>query len=80
MQHTSPLAEDLRMSMSLASGKWLLISREIRSVSGAVQGEPTAYFGLGNATRVDRLVVTWPGGQTQEVQNVDMGALTIERP
>ena len=57
-----------------------VISREIRSVSGAVQGEPTAYFGLGNATRVDRLVVTWPGGQTQEVQNVEMGALTIERP
>jgi hypothetical protein len=57
-----------------------VISREIRSVSGAVQGEPTAYFGLGNATSVDRLGVTWPGGQTQEMQNVDMGALTIERP
>ena len=57
-----------------------VISREIRSVSGAVQGEPTAYFGLGVATRVDRLVVTWPGGQTQEVQNVEMGSVTIERP
>ena len=56
-----------------------VISREIRSVSGAVQGEPSAYFGLGNSTRVDRIVVTWPGGEQQEMSNVDMGSVTITR-
>ena len=56
-----------------------IVSREIRSVSGAVQGEPVAYIGLGNATGVDRLVVTWPGGQQQEVQNVEMGTTVITR-
>lgn len=56
-----------------------IISREIRSVSGAVQGEPVAYFGLGDATAVDKIVVTWPGGQRQEMENVAMGSLRIER-
>ena len=57
-----------------------VLSREIRSVSGAVQGEPVAYFGLGNASTVDRLVVTWPGGQRQEVQVESLGELVITRP
>ena len=56
-----------------------IISREIRSVSGAVQAEPMAYFGLGDATQVDKVVVTWPGGDTQQVLNVQKGKLVIER-
>ena len=56
-----------------------IISREIRSVAGAVQAEPVAYFGLGEATAVDKVVVTWPGGQQQEVLNIEKGTLTIER-
>jgi len=56
-----------------------IISREIRSVSGAVQAEPVAYIGLGEATKADRIVVTWPGGQTQEVLNVEKGNVLIER-
>ena len=56
-----------------------IISREIRSVSGAVQAEPVAYFGLGDATSVDKIVVTWPGGAKQEVLNVEMGTMTIAR-
>ena len=54
-----------------------MISREIRSVSGAVQAEPTAYFGLGQATKVDRIVVTWLGGATQEIHDIDAGTITI---
>ena len=56
-----------------------IISREIRSVSGAVQAEPVAYFGLGDAEKVDKLVVTWPGGEQQEVHDIDKGFYTIQR-
>lgn len=56
-----------------------IISREIRSVNGAVQAEPVAYIGLGDAVKADRIVVTWPGGTQQEVLNIEKGAVTIER-
>lgn len=44
------------------------------------QVEPTLTFGLGTATGVDELIVTWPGGQVQrvEVAGVDR-LLTIEQ-
>ena len=44
-----------------------------------MQAEPVAYFGLGDATAVDKVEVTWPGGQKQEVLNVEKGKLLIER-
>ena len=56
-----------------------IISREIRSVTGAVQSEPVAYFGLGTADRVDSVTVTWPGGVQQVQENVAMGTLVIEK-
>ena len=56
-----------------------IISREIRSVNGAVQAEPVAYIGLGDAVKADKIVVTWPGGSQQEVLNVEKGTITIER-
>jgi hypothetical protein len=34
------------------------------------QSELILTFGLGAATQVDKLVVTWPGGGTQTLQNV----------
>jgi hypothetical protein len=40
------------------------------------QCQPVAYFGLGQASRVDRVIVRWPNrdGQTQEWQNLNAGA------
>ena len=32
--------------------------------------DPRLHFGLGAATRVDRLTVTWPDGSTQSAQDV----------
>jgi len=40
--------------------------REINSGDGWGGGELIAHFGLGDATTVDRLLVQWPSGQTQE--------------
>jgi len=56
-----------------------VLSREIRSVSGAVQAEPVAYFGLGEATSVDKVEVTWPGGHKQEISNVTQTKIMIEK-
>ena len=57
-----------------------IVSREIRSVNGAVQAEPIASIGLGDATKADKIVITWPGGSEQEILNVEKGRITIERP
>jgi len=40
-------------------------SRQIQTLAGATQSEMAASFGLGQATRVDRLKVRWPSGKTQ---------------
>ena len=54
-------------------------SREIRSVNGAVQAEPVAYFGLGENTldTITKIVVTWPGGAQQEITNIQDSTLRI---
>ena len=54
-------------------------SREIRSVNGAVQAEPVAYFGLGddNLDSISKIVVMWPGGHQQEITNIPDSTLRI---
>ncbi len=53
------------------------IVREIRGVSGAVQGEPVAFIGLGTAQRADRVEIRWPTGATQVQQNVPSGRVVL---
>lgn len=53
------------------------IVREIRAVSGAVQGEPVAFIGLGAAQRADRVEIRWPTGATQVQQNVPSGRVVV---
>jgi len=53
------------------------IVREIRAVSGAVQGEPAAFIGLGTADRADRVEIRWPGGATQVQQQVPAGRVVF---
>ena len=55
------------------------IVREVRGVAGAVQAEPVAYFGLGDASKVDRLEVVWPGGETQVLTDVTAGQAVVIR-
>jgi hypothetical protein len=46
--------------------------REVRAGSNYASQDPlTAHFGLGDALRVDRLEVTWPGGARRAVADLD---------
>jgi len=47
--------------------------REIRSQSGhAGKNSLVAHFGLGNAVQVDSVVIIWPAGGTQVLENVNI--------
>jgi hypothetical protein len=45
------------------------------------QNEGRLHFGLGSAAKVDKMVVHWPSGRTQTLENlsVDRG-ITVEEP
>jgi hypothetical protein len=50
-------------------------TRMIKSGSSYLsQSELTATFGVGHRASVDRLVIFWPSGATQEFKNVAVGA------
>ncbi|HVJ82268.1 MAG TPA: ASPIC/UnbV domain-containing protein [Planctomycetia bacterium] len=49
--------------------------RELYPQNTYVSQQPTeGHFGLGDATKVDRLVIRWPSGRTQEIRD-----LTVDR-
>lgn len=51
--------------------------REVRSVAGAVQGEPAAFIGLGSAERADKVEIRWPSGVVQVFENVPAGRVSL---
>jgi hypothetical protein len=51
--------------------------REVRATNGAVQGEPVAFFGLGDDEVIDQLEVRWPSGQRQTFDNVAQGRVRL---
>lgn len=43
--------------------------------------EPAAFFGLGDAAKIDRLAIKWPSGAVQEFQDLDVNkTYTISEP
>ncbi len=52
-------------------------TREIHSVTGAVQSETLAFIGLDGATKVDRLEVQFPSGAVQTFENVPAGRVVV---
>jgi hypothetical protein len=39
------------------------------------QQEPVAHFGLGAATAVESVTITWPGGETRELRGIEVDRL-----
>lgn len=54
-----------------------LQTREIRAVTGAVQGEDAAAFGLGGADKADWIEVRWPSGRVDRHAGVGPGRAVI---
>jgi len=54
--------------------------RERTAGSGYLsQDDPRVHFGLGGATKIDRLIVTWPSGTKQVMENVPVDRImTVE--
>lgn len=51
--------------------------REIRATTGAAQGEPVAYFGLGADTVATGVEVRWPSGKVEAFGTLKAGRRTI---
>jgi len=61
------------VKVSAASRVWVAEAR--CPTSYVFQQDPRLHFGLGAATRADRIEIRWPSGQTQTLTNVTAGQL-----
>ena len=76
-----------RKSNRDAIGAWVKVRVEGRTLAQQVmpakgylsQSEPVLTFGLGKASRVDSIEITWPGGVVQKVALPKLDALTVVR-
>ena len=54
--------------------------REVRAGSGYLgQDDPRVHFGLGRASRAQKLEVRWPSGRVEEFRNVEAGQILTVR-
>lgn len=61
-------------------GSWGVQTREVRSGEGyGVMNTFTQHFGIGVERNVDKIVVHWPSGLVQEVQNPDINTFVSIR-
>ena len=61
-----------RLEAQTAGGK--VQQRWLRALSGFKSGdEPVAHFGIGDAKQIDSLVIEWPSGLRQVVENLAVG-------
>lgn len=68
-----------------AIGSWIKVRVGTHTLSRQVmptrsylsQSELPVTFGLGDATRVEEVVVTWPGGATQKISDLKIDALNV---
>jgi hypothetical protein len=56
----------------------LTVTREIQAGNSYLsQSSPVAHFGLGEATRVDRMEIRWPSGQIQVFEGLEVDRLLV---
>ena len=73
------------LGLPSAQKSWLVFSsmeqtvtREVRSVNGAVQAEPTAFFGVPDGSRLVGLSVHWPDGSREDLGMPEAGKLVVQ--
>jgi enediyne biosynthesis protein E4 len=67
LRGTNPLSEGIGARVRVHAGSMVQV-RERMTASGYLGSrEPTMHFGLGQLSRVDSVVVIWPGGQRQRL-------------
>ena len=68
-----------------AIGAWVKVrvgnqtlSRQVMAARSYLsQSELPVTFGLGSASRVDEVTITWPGGASQKISDLRMDALNV---
>ncbi|MEE8386088.1 MAG: CRTAC1 family protein, partial [Dehalococcoidia bacterium] len=62
--------EAIGARVTVVVGKMRMV-QEVAAVTGYLsQSDARAHFGLGSATKVDRVEIRWPGGQITKLENV----------
>jgi hypothetical protein len=68
-----------RITAVLPDGRALV--REVQAGSSYLSSEdPRGHFGLGEASEVRELVVTWPGGEVTTVDDVAANQILVVEP
>jgi hypothetical protein len=63
--------------MRLTAGAQTFVDSVTTGSSYLAQNDPRVHFGLGTATRVDRLEVTWPSGQSDVLSNLPVNHVIV---
>jgi hypothetical protein len=67
--------------MELLSGGRKQIAERIAGSGYLAQDDGRVHFGLGSATKADKLTIHWPSGREQVLENLAVDrVLTVEEP
>ena len=73
----SPLGSRVIAEFSSANGDYT-VTREVRSVNGAVQAEPNAFIGMPEGSTLNSLKVQWADGTTQDLGQPEGSKLVVQ--
>ena len=73
----SPLGARVVAEFSSANGDYT-VTREVRSVNGAVQAEPNAFIGMPEGSTLNSLKVQWADGTTQDLGQPEGSKLVVQ--
>lgn len=67
--------------LEVTTGKRTQVAERVAGSGYMSQDDPRVHFGLGQATKIDKLTVRWPSGKEQVLENVAADrVLTVEEP
>ncbi len=67
--------------IEVTAAKRTQMAERVASSGYMSQDDPRVHFGLGTATKIDKLTVKWPSGKEQVLENVAVDRiLTVEEP